>query len=167
MTNELDKYLIKSELEEYIALINSNKYSNLTGFLNSFKTNLIYITAIAVCTIFFVFSPLILFINFYKGFLAGFMVSSLVLSYKVNGIIYGLIFLFPHEIINIIATGIFSVISINYSYKLIKSIYKNESINTRYFIKKYGLTYIVFLGILIISSLLEVYLNGFLIRIVL
>lgn len=165
--SNLDKYLIKSGLTEYIASITSKTFSYKEGLLLSIKSNLIYVTLIWLCGMIFIFVPVILFIIFYKGFILGFMISSFLITYKIKGIFYSILFIFPHEIINIFIILLFSIYAIKFSKSLIKIIYKNENVNLRSMLKKYCILYIFFIGVSIISSILEIFLNYFLIRIIL
>lgn len=163
---DLDKYVIKNGLTEYITSITSNSFSYKEGLVLSLKTNIIYVTIIWLCGMVFIFVPIIIFIIFYKGFVLGFMISSFILTYKAKGILYSLLFIFPHELINIAIIIIFSIYSIRFAKKLIRAIYTNENINLRKIAKNYFILYLIFILASLISSLIEIYLNSFLIRII-
>lgn len=165
--NESDKIILTKEIEEYILLINNNKFDYLNGFLNSLKINLTYVSFVWGSGILFIFFPITYFIIFYKGFLTGFIISSFIYLYKVKGVLLSIVFLFPHEIINIIILFMLSIISVKFSKKLFQKIKSNELINLKELSKRYLITYIVFIGFTIISSLLEVFINSFLIKIML
>ena len=162
--SEMDKLIIKSEIEEYLSLVSSSS-NTLNSILNSFKNNLLYLTIIWVSSITIIFTPIIFFVIFYKGFLTGFLMSSFIMIFGIKGFIYSLIFTFPHEIINIIVFILFSIIMVSISYKIMKSIYKNDTINLRIFCKKVFILYIAFILVLLISSILEIYLNHFILGI--
>ncbi len=162
--SEVDKLIIKTEIEEYLNLL-SQSQNTINSILLSFKSNILYLTIIWVSSITLIFTPLIFFVIFYKGFLTGFLISSFVMIYGIKGFMYSVIFTFPHEIINIIAYIMFSIIMVSISYKIMKSIYNNDSINLRVFCKKVFILYIIFLIILFISSILEIFLNHFIIGI--
>ncbi len=165
--NESDKIILTKEIEEYISLINNNKFDYLNGFLNSLKINLTYVSFVWGSGILFIFFPITYFIIFYKGFLTGFIISSFIYLYKVKGVLLSIVFMFPHEIINIIILFMLSIISVKFSKKLFQKIKSNELINLKELSKRYLITYIVFIGFTIISSLLEVFINSFLIKIML
>lgn len=162
--SQVDKLIIKSEIEEYLSLV-SNSSNTLNSILNSFKNNLLYLTIIWVSSITIIFTPIVFFVIFYKGFLTGFLMSSFIMIFGIKGFIYSLIFTFPHEIINIIVFILFSIIMVSISYKIMKSIYKNDTINLRIFCKKVFILYIAFILVLLISSILEIYLNHFILGI--
>ena len=162
--SEVDKLIIKSEIEEYLSLV-SNSSNTLNSILNSFKNNLLYLTIIWVSSITIIFTPIVFFVIFYKGFLTGFLMSSFIMIFGIKGFIYSLIFTFPHEIINIIVFILFSIIMVSISYKIMRSIYNNDTINLRIFCKKVFILYISFLVVLLLSSILEIYLNHFILGI--
>ncbi len=162
--SEVDKLIIKSEIEEYLNLV-GNSQDSINSILISFKNNLLYLTIIWVCSISIIFTPIIFFVIFYKGFLTGFLMSSFIMIFGIKGFIYSLIFTFPHEIINIIVFILFSIIMVSISYKIMKSIYKNDTINLRIFCKKVFILYVSFILILLLSSILEIYLNHFILGI--
>lgn len=163
--NELDKLIIKTEITEYLNLINNDNTNLFTSFITSFKSNFIYITVIWLVSITLVFCPILFFIIFYKGFLTGFMLSSFIMVFGPKGIIYSIIFMFPHEILNISTLITFALIMLSISYKIAKSTYKNDSINLRTFFKKIFLIYIIAIIIMFISSLMEIYFNYYILGI--
>lgn len=164
MTGSLDKILIKTEIKDYLTLIEESSitFSNL---LNSLKYNILYIIFITITGIIYIFSPIILFINFYKGMTVGFLLSSLILTFKLKGVLYGILMIFPHQILFSILIIVYSSIMLIFSYKLLKGTVKNENINLKLFIKKISILFITAILITIVISILEIYLNPLLIKI--
>lgn len=159
----LDKQIIKTEITEYITSF-SNYNASFSTFLNSFKTNFIYILSICIFSCFYILCPLILFVNFYKGLQMGFMVSSVILTYKLKGIKYALFLLFPHHIIMSILIIVYSSIMINYSIKLFRATKEGKNLNIGLFIKRVSILLIGALIIGLFCSLLEIYLNPLLLK---
>ena len=162
---DIDKTLIKKEIMGYFAIIKTDlPYAK--GLLNSIKTNFLYITLIWVIGII----PFLFLINyfmvFYKGFLVGFSISSIILIYRFKGILMSVLFLFPHEFINIFLFITLSVSSIKFSKKMFNRIKDNNIIDFKVEYKEYIKIYILFLSISILSSLLEIFFNSLLIRLV-
>lgn len=156
-TSGVDKLIIKNEIVEFFDILEDNSV-NFSNVLISFKNNLVYITIIAVASIIYIFTPLVLFINFYKGMLIGFLISSVIMTFKFKGVLYSILIIFPHHIIMALLIIIFSSIMLHFSYKLARGTYKNESINLKTFIKKVGILYLCALVICFVSSILEIYL---------
>ena len=163
--NDIDKTLIEKEINEYIRLINSSK-DYLNGFLNSFKINFIYITLIWVTGIIPIIFLLNYFVIFYKGFVIGFTISSMVLIYKLKGLFLSLLFMFPHEYINIFLFITLSVLAIKFSKKTYLRFKNNDVYNLKKEYKDYIKIYFIFILLSLINSLIEVFINSLLVRLV-
>lgn len=166
LTNKLDKLIIKNEIEEYFNLFKDNKIIGLDNLINSFKNNITYITIILVSNIVFVLCPLTYFVNFYKGFLIGFLMSSIILTFKFKGIFYSLLVLIPHQLLMNLLIIIYSSIMIKFAFKLFNAYKNKENINIRLFTEKILILFMGALFITLISSLLEIYLNTIIMRLV-
>lgn len=164
ITSSLDKMIIKDEINSYINGFNSKV--SINSFLTSFKYNIIYFIIITISGIFYLFSPLIIFVNYYKGLQIGFLMSSIILTFKTKGILLMLVSLFPHIIFMSISIIIYSSIMLNISYKLMKATYNEESINLKIFVKKVLLLFLIGIVISLIGTLLEVFVNAYLVRLV-
>lgn len=162
LTTSLDKLIIKEEINSYLNSFNNNV--NFSSLLCSFKYNISYICIITLCSIIYVFCPLVIFINYYKGLLIGFLIASSVLTFKLKGFLYGLLFIFPHHILSSILLIIYSSIMFKISLKLIDATKKGESINLKVFIKKIITLFFIVSFICIIISILEVYVNRHLVN---
>lgn len=166
LTNKLDKLIIKNEIEEYFNLFKDNKIVGLDNLINSFKNNITYITIILVSNIVFVLCPLTYFVNFYKGFLIGFLMSSIILTFKFKGIFYSLLVLIPHQLLMNLLIIIYSSIMIKFAFKLFNAYKNKENINIRLFTEKILILFMGALFITLISSLLEIYFNSIIMRLV-
>ena len=164
ITSSLDKMIIKDEINSYINGFNSKV--SINSFLTSFKYNIIYFIIITISGIFYLFSPLIIFVNYYKGLQIGFLMSSIILTFKSKGILLMLVSLFPHIIFMSISIIIYSSIMLNISYKLMKATYNEESINLKIFVKKVLLLFLIGIVISLVGTLLEVFANAYLVRLV-
>lgn len=162
---DLDKALIEKEINEYIKLI-SGDISYINGFLNSFKINFIYITLIWLVGLIPIIFLLNYFIIFYKGFLIGFTISSFIMIYKLKGLFLSLIFMFPHVLINIFIFITLSVISIKFSKKMYLKLKRNNMYDFKKDYKEYIKIYFIFLVLVVINSLIEVFINSLLVRLV-
>ena len=166
LTNKLDKLIIKNEIEEYFNLFKDNKIVGLDNLINNFKNIITYITIILVSNIVFVLCPLTYFVNFYKGFLIGFLMSSIILTFKFKGIFYSILVLIPHQLIMSLLIIIYSSIMIKFAFKLFNAYKNKENINIRLFTEKILILFMGALFITLISSLLEIYLNSIIMRLV-
>ncbi len=166
-TSNLDKLIIKEEITDFFTQINTGSSASISNLFISFKYNIMYIFIITISSIIYLFSPLVLLINFYKGFLIGFLMSSIVLTYKLKGIFLSMLSLIPHHLIMCITIIIYSSIMLHFSYKLMKGTYNGESINLKAFIKKISVLFLGSTIICLLASILEIYLNPLIVKLIL
>lgn len=163
ITTSLDKMIVKNMMNEFVSIKTNVTFST---FINSFKYNIIYIVIITLSSLFVIFSPLVLLINYYKGLTIGFLISSTISTFKLKGILYFVAILFPHHILMSILLIIYSSIMFKLSLKLLKVIYMNEPINLNIFIKKVLILFLTSLIVCIIISLLEIYISPLLLGLI-
>lgn len=163
ITTSLDKMIVKNMMNEFVSIKTNVTFST---FINSFKYNIIYIVIITLSSLLVIFSPLVLLINYYKGLTIGFLISSIISTFKLKGILYFVAILFPHHILMCILLILYSSIMFKLSLKLLKVIYMNETINLNIFIKKVLILFIISLIVCIIISLLEIYISPLLLGLI-
>ena len=148
--NEVDNDLVTTYLNNYLNLVKEKnivfKESFLNFILSNSITNLIrWLLGFSVIGI-----PIIIFLFFYKCFIIGFAISSIILRYKAKGILLGLFYVFPHHIISILLLMILSIYALSVSINIIKAILKRKEIS----FKEITNRYIVILLITFISTVL-------------
>lgn len=100
---------------------------------------------------------IILFILFLKGFILGFILSSLVFHFKFKGILLSIIYVLPHQPINLLILMLVSGYALIISFKLIKCVVSKTSLNFKGIMNRYIIVFLVCLIVLILTSLYEVY----------
>ena len=163
ITTSLDKMIVKNMMNEFVNIKTNVTFST---FINSFKYNIIYIVIITLSSLLVIFSPLVLLINYYKGLTIGFLISSIISTFKLKGILYFVAILFPHHILMCILLILYSSIMFKLSLKLLKVMYMNEPINLNIFIKKVLILFIISFIVCIIISLLEIYISPLLLGLI-
>lgn len=156
--NETDKNSAILQIETFINNINNNKINNGLALKNSLIINYIFVGLIwglGLSIIGIIFN---IFLTYIKGFIIGFSISSIFLTYKYKGILMSLLYIFPHQIINIIVVCTLTIYSIMFAKNLLgiivtKKVKKNENM-----LKKYTIILIFSIIASFISSLLETYL---------
>lgn len=110
--------------------------------------------------------PIIIFLFFYKCFVIGFAISSILMKYKVKGLLLSIFYIFPHHIINILLTMILISYAFIISIKIIGAVIKRKEMS----FKDITYKYLVILGltcfVLIISSLYEAFIVPKLIKLI-
>lgn len=153
--SDKDAKLVSDYLTNFITLIKSNNINYVFSFINTVSLNSIYIFIIWILGFTIIGIPIIILIYFFKTFILGFSISILISNFKIKGILYSFIYLFPHVIINLMLIILLSIISIYVSTLIYKSVFKKKKINYN-ILKKYVIILFVFLFITILTSLYEV-----------
>lgn len=150
-----DKSIVISSLDEYIAS-NSN-IDNKASLINNLSINLIYSLIIWMFGISVIGVPIIIFIIFIKSFLLSFTISSFIFKYKTKGLLLGIVYNLPHQVINLIVYLYLGVYSIKLSSFIIKAIVHKKSINFKNITNRYLVVLLFSIIILILSTLYESY----------
>lgn len=148
--NEVDNDLVTTYLNNYLNLVKEKNIVFKESFLNFILSNSITNLIIWLLGFSVIGIPIIIFLFFYKCFIIGFAISSIILRYKAKGILLGLLYVFPHHIISILLLMILSIYALSVSVNIIKAILKRKEIS----FKEITNRYIVILLITFISTLL-------------
>ena len=147
-----DKSLVKTELDTFFNHIKTNQINYLSVFRNSFFTNLLYLFIFWVLGISIIGVPIILFLLFFKGFIFGFNFSSIITNYGLKGILPGIFYQFPHQLLLLIFFVMISFYAINFSVRLFRVLFLKENINLTQCFKRYNqIGIICVIGILLCS----------------
>ena len=148
--NEVDNDLVTTYLNNYLNLVKEKNIVFKENFLNFILSNSITNLIIWLLGFSVIGIPIIIFLFFYKCFIIGFAISSIILRYKAKGILLGLLYVFPHHIISILLLMLLSIYALSVSINIIKAILKRKEIS----FKEITNRYIVILLITFISTLL-------------
>lgn len=151
-----DQVLVKEYIESYMNNI-KDKIDYIDLFKNSFFSNLSFVIIIWLLGMSVVGVLINLFYYFTKSFILGFSISSFILKYKLKGCLYALIYVVPHNIINILVFTFLVYYSINFSITLIYYIFKKKSINFKNIMNRYLYILFVTFIIILITSLYETF----------
>ena len=153
----MDKTSLQSSIINYINLIKNDSYNYSNGLISSIISNIKYSSIIWISGIIFFCSLIIPLIIIYRGISLSLTISTIIYTYKLKGMLYALIIVFP-TILNEIIFLFLSYYSINFSIKCFNTIKNNKDINLRSFIKNYFYIFLILSLLLIISSIIEIYL---------
>ena len=159
-----DKSLVVEYIQSYIENIKNNEINYLEIFKNTIIINYIIVIVISIIGFTYFFFPVNIMLLFYKSFILGFSLSGFILTYKLKGLIFSIVYIFPHLIINIILFGILTAFSTKLSINMIKSIIKRKNVNMREYFNKYFSIIIMFIFLITITSLYEGFVSTFLIK---
>ena len=146
--SKTDKTLVKEYIESFVKNLDNTNYLDI--FKNTMFNNLLFIIVIWLLGISVIGLPINIFYYFLKNFVLGFTCVSFVLTYRLKGCIFSIVYIIPHNIINMFLFTILVYYSLNFSVLLIYSIIKKKNINFKLIINKYIKVFLfIIIGILI------------------
>ena len=127
---------IASEDAKEIILLNINNYlQNINNYhINNILLHLIILSSLVISTFFIIGIPLGMFYLFYNGFSIGFIISSFINIFGINGFIYGLIYIVITKVIFIMLFSILIYNLIRVSKLVLDKIINKESIKDKIYI---------------------------------
>lgn len=159
-----DKLLIKDELNTFLLNIKNNNLDYYSSFFQSFSSNFIYLIIIWLLGISIIGIPIIIFLLFFKGFIFGFGISSVISNFGLKGIGLSLGYQSPHLLIMLLIFLLISFYAINFSVKLFRILFLKDNINLSPYFKKYIQILIISLVFSLICSIMETFLSPILIN---
>ena len=164
--NDTDKSNAILQIETFISNIDGNKIDNGLALKNSLIINYIFVGLIWGLGLSIIGVIFNIFLTYIKGFIIGFSISSIFLTYKYKGILMGLLYIFPHQIINIMVVCILTIYSIMFSHNLLTIIVSKNVKKNRSMLKKYVIILIFSVIASFISSILEIYMFPNLLKVI-
>ena len=163
--NNNDRILVNDKITNFFINIKDNKDINyLKNFKNIFLNNITYITLIWLLGLSIIGIVCNIFILFFKSFTIGFSIGSIIYIYLYKGILGSFLYIFPHTIINIFIMIILVYYANNLSIKLFKLLFLKKDIKFNELIKKYSRIYLYSLGFILISSILETFIQPLILK---
>ncbi len=163
--NTNDEKLVYIKLTDYFNNLKNDLPINYwNNFFMIVKNNYFYLIIIWILGLSIIGLLLNNFILFFKSFILGFSVGSIINIYLYRGIILAIVYVFPTLIINIIIYLIMVYYANNISLKLFDILFLKKDIKFNILIKKYCKLLGIFLLIMLFTSILETLLNPFLMK---
>ena len=162
-----DKQLVLNYLNDFFNNVKNDKLAYNTSLVNTLIFTvgfaiLIWILGISVIGFF-----LVLFMLFIKAFVLGFSLSSIIINYKLKGLLLGLLYVFPHQIINVLVFIMLCAYSLILSFKIICCFNGKKSLNFKNIINRYIIVLLISIVVLIITSLYETFIMPYILNFVL
>lgn len=131
---------------------------------NSLSSNGVSLVILWVLGISIIGIPFILLHLFFKGFILSFSFVSIIANYNFKGLFLAVLYVFPHQILNLIVWLLLSFYAVGFSLKLIKVLFFKKNLNLMENFKKYTKILLICTIALTLSSLLETYLCPWLLK---
>lgn len=156
---------LKSYLDNFRTSILANKIEYKSVFFEALRNNFIVIAAIWFLGLMIIGIPIILLIDFIKGFTFGFAISFLINEFGVKGSLMCLLGIIPQNIIYFPCLIIASVIAMEFSLVLIKD--NNKWIRSIWVrIASYTLRFVVIIAVMFLGFIIEAYVSPNLVKLV-
>ena len=153
------KNIVVSTINNYINNLNYDKKDLFLFFKNNvFITIIMFLFGVSLFGVIFEVLFLIA-----KSFILGFSFSSFIYTFKLKGVLIGIIYLFP-SIFNLCIYFILGFFALNYSIYLYKYIFKNKEYNLKLLMKKYLKVLGVSIILLSLSSLIQYFIIPYILK---
>ena len=164
ISSETDKSSVVSQIQNFFVNVGNNNINSGLALRNSLIINYIFILGVFILGFSMIGVVVGIFLLYLKGFLVGFSLSSIFLTYKYKGILAGIIYMIPSQVINILLVILITIYSIMFSRHLFRVITSKKSFSSRIMLKKYLIIFLFCIIFSFISSVLEVYVFPSLLR---
>jgi len=164
--NTNDKSLVVEHITKFFSNVNSSDYSYLDSLKNMLSLNYFYVIVIWVLGLSILGILVNIFLTYLKGFIIGFTTSSLIITYGFKSILAVILYIIPHTLINSIVIIVLTIYSITFSRYLLIQIFQKKDMKTKNFMKKYLIILLIAVALTLVSSISEVYLFPFLLKLI-
>lgn len=161
-----DQSLVKEEMTLFFDNIKNSKLNYLDVIKNIGISNITFIIVIWLLGLSIVGLPVIVIMYFSKIFILGFSLASIIANYGLKGLLMALLYIFPHQLVNIVIYGILVIYSVSLSLKLLSTALKKKTLDFKLVMNKYLFILCLSVIVIIITSLMETFLMPNLIKIV-
>ena len=164
--NSSDKNLVIEYIESFVQSIKNNSFNYIDILKNTLIINYSVVIIISIIGFTYFLVPLNILILFYKSFIIGFSLSSFILTYKIKGLLFSIVYIFPHLILNILLFSILTAFTLKLSIKMINHIIKKKEVNIRLYFNRYLHTSLFTIILITITSLYESFIAPTLLKLI-
>lgn len=157
MLSRADKGNVVLQVQTFFQNVSKGSIDNGLAFRNSLIINYLFVFGIWILGLSIIGIVINIFLTYIKGFLVGFSISSIFLTFGYKGILAALLYSFPSQILNVFIVVVLSVYSIMFTHNLFRIIVSKKG-NNRLMLKRYFIILMFCIMISFISSVMEVYL---------
>ena len=166
LINQDDKASVITQITNFMSNINSDNLNSVQALKNSLLTNYVYVLSIWVLGMSIIGIIFNIFLIYIKGFVIGFSITSIIYVYGIKGIVASLIYIFPHQLLNLLVVLLLGIYSIMLTINMYKLIIGSKTTNFKNFMKKYLYILLITCSITIISSFIEAFLTPSLFKLI-
>ena len=163
--SKTDKNNAIKQISNFFEKVSKNEINSGQALKNSLMINYIFVATIWLLGFSIIGVIINILITYIKGFLVGFSVTAIFVTYGIKGFLANLIYVFPSQLINMLVIITVAIYSIMLTHNLIKIIVSKKG-NNRLMLKKYFIILMFCIIISFISSLIESYIFPTLLKII-
>lgn len=164
--NTVDKNNTILQIQTFFNNINTNAINNGQVLKNSLIINYVFISIIWILGLSIIGVIFNIFLTYIKGFIVGFSISSIILTYSYKGIIASILYVFPIQVFNLFTVMLVCIYSIMFSKNLLGIVIGKIKNNSKIMFKRYLIILLFAIIISFISSLIEAYILPNLLKII-
>ena len=154
--NEENRKIIQTSLNSFFDTIKNNQLKTNELLFKTLTSNIIIDLILWLLGISIIGIPIVIILLGYKSLSLGFTISSIISTYKLNGVIKALIYIVPN-IINLFIFFVISYYSISFSLMIFNYLFGKKEYNKRIIVNRYLKLLVISIIILIFSSVIETY----------
>lgn len=154
--NEENRKIIQTSLNSFFDTIKNNQLKTNELLFKTLTSNIIIDLILWLLGISIIGIPIVIILLGYKSLSLGFTISSIISTYKLNGVIKALIYIVPN-IINLFIFFVISYYSISFSLMLFNYLFRKKEYNKKVIVNRYLKLLVISIIILIFSSVIETY----------
>ena len=166
LLNPNDKVTVTTQITNFMSNINDNNINMVQAFKNSLSINFTYVFLIWILGMSIIGIIFNIFLVYIKGFVIGFSISSLIYVYGVKGILGSIIYVFPHQILNLMIVLILGIYSVMFTIHLYNVILGNRNTGIRTFLIKYLYILIIACVVSLVTTFFEILLTPALFKLI-
>lgn len=156
LSNE-NQELLKTSISTFFNNVMNHEINYQNGLQNALLSNALFLIGVWLLGISVIGLPIVVFLLFYKSFVFGFSISSILSVYGIKGFPAMITYIFPGTVLSLITTLLLSFYSISFSIKLFRYLFLKENLNFKKIMSKYIKIFAICLVSYLIVSLLDVY----------
>lgn len=161
-----DKTSTINQVTSYFNGIKDGSFNSGLAFKNNLIINYLYIISIWIFGLSLIGLLFNIFIIYIKGFVVGFTISAMMLSFKIKGILSATLYLLFGQIFNILIILLVGIYSFSFSIQLIKTLSSKKKAKNTGIVRKYLIILIGAMIFTLIASLLETFVLPNIIKII-
>lgn len=161
-----DKTSTINQVTSYFNGIKDGSFNSGLALKNNLIINYLYIISIWVLGLSLIGLLFNIFIIYIKGFVVGFTISAMMLSFKIKGIVSATLYLLFGQIFNILIILLVGIYSFSFSIQLIKILSSKKKAKNTGVVRKYLIILIGAIIFTLIATLLETFVLPNIIKII-